>query len=151
MRTQACTEVSMNFICHDEGFEYIGDNGQTKFKEDLGNPTYRRRLKQSKFDHINIDKSLLTDISKNSAVFENATCFESNQSKIERVPRRCGESHLLNAEVIKSYKNGLCGGFLSNVTTKYKKTRSLAGRAEIFSPPKQSSESPTQGNGTIQE
>ena len=151
LRTQACKEVSMNFICHDEGFEYMGDNGQTKFKEDLGNPTYSRRVKQAKFDHINIDKSLLTDISGNSAVFENATCYESNQSKIERVPRKCGESHLLNAEDIKSYKSGPCGEFLSNVTTKYKKTRSIAGRAEIFSPIREPSESPTQGSGTFYE
>ena len=107
IKSGACAEVSINFICHDEYFERYNDRGELIRESDLDNGTYSQRISQAQFDHVFIDKGLLNDSNGNSAVFENTTCFKDNSSHIERVPRACGESHTLNAQVLQTYKSGL--------------------------------------------
>ena len=121
--TKACKKVSINFICHDE-----------KSKGwPLNKRTYKNRVNQAQFKHLNIDKSLLKDVESNNIVYQPKKCTKSSSGKmIDSVPRTCGESHMVTAKTLAAYKASKCGPFLKKVTSKYKRTRKLDGRAEIF-------------------
>lgn len=142
INSEACVKVKIHFICHDESFFYHDDLGNLVSRKDLDDRVYSKRITQGKFDHIQIDKSLLVDSNGNSAVFKQQTCFDNGSDHIDNIPLNCSESHEIDKNVINAYENGPCGEFLSKVTNKYKKTRILDGRAEIFSLEKKSNSMP---------
>ena len=146
-----CQKVQINFICHDQNYTYYDHLGKKVTRGDLDDKVYSNRIRKAKFDHISIDKNILLDTSGNSAVFEQKTCYEKSGKKLENIPLACNESHEITSDLLLAYKSGPCGSLLKHVTPKYKKTRALEGRAEIFSPDKDVLESSIQGRGTTQE
>ena len=129
-----CKKVSINFICHDEFDIYEGDNGEKKYDEDLGNDTYKKRISRATFgDFFNIDRRALVDARGFAIPYEIQSCGKSSTGKdFESVPQQCGESHIFDADTLKEYKSGSCGGFLSKITSKYNRSRQLLDRHELF-------------------
>ncbi len=151
IKNKTCSKVSINFICHDEKYSYVNDMGVTIDEADLDDQVYSDRIMQAEFKHMSVDHALLVDSSGNNIVFKNKACLNSPTVQIDTVPRKCGESHVVDAGTIEQYKAGECGEFLNKVTTQYKRTRKLAGRADIFSPERAPADSDSQSTHSLSE
>lgn len=126
---KACQKVQIKFNC----VSSVNSRGN----KDLDQDNYLERLSTANADHLGkLDKSLLVDVNGNSIKFNEYSCgLSTNDTELKNIPKSCGETHVVDKEMINSYKQGDCGAFLDKVTTKYKKTRSLNGREDIFSVP----------------
>ena len=132
IKKKTCKDVEINFICHNPSYKYENSKGKIVTKPDLDDSVYARRLNRAQFKHIDIDSKLLIDSSGNSAIYDKKVCYESGETKIESVPKKCNESHSISKSVIDKYKRGPCSTTFNQVTNKYKTTRRLAGQLKYF-------------------
>ena len=123
---KSCQQVEINFICHNDEPETRGGA--------LDDRIYNRRMNRSKFSHIqNLDPTLLSDAEGSPIVYHEKKCVhDMDGNTIYSIPRKCNESHVIDKEVLDSYKSGSCGSFLYKVSTKYKEDMQLFDKADMF-------------------